>query len=87
MRVVGRATRGQIEQRYAEDIRKPGEEHLDEVVAVNAHVHLEQMSDASFALILETERERACIMLGSKRAPVSAWVCWQEKKPARRKKR
>lgn len=80
MRVVGHANRGQIETRYAEDLRKPGEEHLDEIVAINAHVHVEQMNDSSFAIIVESDRERACIMLGAKRASVSAWVAWREPK-------
>lgn len=39
---------------------------IDEVIAVNAHVHLERMSDQSYCLIVETQTERVIINVGSR---------------------
>ena len=72
-RVVGNAAQGDVEVRYDED----GE--LDEVVAKNATVHLEKMDDRQFALIVETARERICVEVGARRAPVRGFESWRDR--------
>ena len=57
---------------------EPG--HLDEVVMDNANVHLEQMNDTSFMLIIENADQRIHMVIGSRgRARVDAWILEQYK--------
>ena len=72
-RVVGNAAQGDVEVRYDED----GE--LDEVVAKNATVHLEKMDHSQFVLIVETARERICVEVGARRAPVRGFESWRDR--------
>jgi len=51
---------------------------FDEVFAEDAHVHLEKMNNHQFALIIETRNERACFMIGAKRATVDAFTSWHD---------
>lgn len=68
---------GAIEVRHA--TLDDGTVELDEVVAFEVmSVHLEKMSDQSFALIIETRQRRACFRIGTKRAPVDAIEQWNE---------
>lgn len=76
MRTVGRANRGEVEVRYAQ--LQDGREELDEVVAHDAHVHLEKMHHTEFALIVETATERVCVHLGATRAHVNGMEVWRE---------
>jgi hypothetical protein len=55
-----------------------GSTEFDEIVAADAHVHLEKMNDSQFALIVETRNERACFMVGARRAAVDAFTSWHE---------
>lgn len=49
---------------------------IDEVVLSNANVHLEQLDDTTFMLIVENNKHRWHLRIGSKsgRAKVDAWV-------------
>ena len=49
---------------------------LDEIVAYNAYVHLEQLSDTVFTLIIENKNRHWHLKVGSrtKRAKVDAWL-------------
>ena len=92
LKTIGNAKRGGIEARYkvVEYPNRPRETVLDEVVAANAHVHLEAMGRNEFALIIETQRERACFRIGSKRADVDVSEQWREKQstsPLRQRRR
>jgi len=53
---------------------------LDEVVAKDADVHLEQMDVDHYALIIETRTHRACVFIGAKngRSHVKASVSWHD---------
>lgn len=55
-----------------------GSVEFDEIFASDAHVHLEKMNDSQFCLIIETSKERACFMIGAKRAPVDAFESWRD---------
>lgn len=65
-----------IEVRYA--TLDDGSKEFDEIVAADAHVHLEKMNDSQFALIIETSKERACFYIGAKRAKVDAAESWRD---------
>lgn len=62
-----------VECRYAGKV-------LDEVVARNCDVHLEQMSNNYYALIIDTPTQRVCIHIGAKdeRGHAFATVLWHE---------
>ena len=55
---------------------------LDEVVLSNASVHLEQLDDGIFMLIVENNKHHWHLRIGSKsgRAKVDAWVYERSKK-------
>lgn len=59
-----------------------GRQEFDEVVASNASVHLEKMTDQEFCLIVETAHEVACFRIFSKnyRAHVDADEFWRDAK-------
>lgn len=75
-RIVGDAKKKQIEVRYDDAAHT----RLDEVVAFDAYVHLEQMNDAEYALIVETSKERACFLLSTLnyKAHVRARELWRD---------
>ena len=54
-------------------------EHLDELVIKNAHVHLEQLDDHIFMLIVENEEQHIHMRVGSRtgRGKVDAWIVEQ----------
>jgi len=60
-----------VELRYDED------QLLDEIVAVDAVVHLERMNRHSFALIVEASGQRVCVMIGAT-TRIDAAVSWEE---------
>jgi hypothetical protein len=72
---------GEIEVRYAETEYRRGRirEEFDEIVAFNATVHLEKLSDGEFALIIETKTEQAgfAIFTKNRRAHLDAVESWR----------
>jgi hypothetical protein len=76
--VSGNASQGDIEIRF-----DPPDEHnvsaIDEVVARDAHVHLERMDKGQWSLIIDAKTQRACFMINGKdtaRSPVTTQVFW-----------
>ena len=65
----------EIEVRHA--TLDDGTTEFDEIVASDARVHLEKMSDSQFCLIVETRNERACFYIGARRAKVDAFESWR----------
>jgi hypothetical protein len=59
--------------RFAQIIGKD-EEELDEVIATNASVHLEQMDDNAWWLSIRAGGQTVTVNLVTKRAPISAHV-------------
>lgn len=67
----------EIDVRFATGVG--GHFELDEVVAMNATVHLEKMNDGEFCLIVETRHERACFGIRAKaaRGHIDAAESWR----------
>lgn len=66
--IVGDAKAGGVEVRYGE----PAHKTLDEIVAYAADVHLEQMNDSQYCLIISTGKECAYFWINAKRGRISA---------------
>ena len=76
--VSGDASKGDIEIRF-----DPPDAHnisaIDEIVAREAHVHLERMDKGQWALIIDAKAQRACFMINGKdvaRSVVTTQVFW-----------
>lgn len=70
-----------IEVRYA--TLEGGVREFDEIIASDAHVHLEKIGSNKFCLIIETRHERAIFSISAKRAAVDA--CETERHPINRR--
>lgn len=77
-RVSGDASRGDIEIRF-DPPDASNFSAIDEVVASDAHVHLERMDKGQWALIIHAKNQKACFMINGKdvaRSVVTTQLFW-----------